>query len=349
MANEITKKSYETGLDKITNTFLPSVVDSLRGVGLETNDYQKQCMVGALQKMNDLRKKWDGSVTEWRALDATSIKNTLIQIAESELSVTSFPTEASIVLRGDQFTFSPQGEGWRKLVEKYGIGVKRVHEPWLVREKDDFKYPHFKGISIEPPEWTPKGSGKVVRVVYPVEMVTGEVQYLIAEREEVKTNLLMAIGNNLIKKEDRETKNSIFAKAKDMTLEQILADKDICIKGKLSAAWNGPSQENMIVRKMKNNALKNFPKDYHNTFVATAMEDIASNEEVEQAPTQVIDMTADTDSRREIDTEAMSTKKPAVSDFEEKPVPFPTKAKEETKKPYEKPVMQEVTPEDMPF
>ncbi len=342
MANELTKKAFETGLDKVTNTYLPSVVQSLKGVGLETNDYQKQCMVGALQKMNDLRKGWDGSIKEWNKLDQTSIKNTLIQIAESELSVTSFPCEASIVLRGDQFTFSPQGEGWRKLVEKYGIGVKKVHEPWLVREKDEFKYPHFKGISIEPPEWTPKGTGKVIRIVYPVEMTDGSVQYLISEREEVKTNLLMAISNNLIKKEDRQTRSDILAKAKDMTLEQILADKDICYRGKLSAAWNGPTQENMIIRKMKNNALKNFPKDYHNTFVTSVMEETVTNEDYEQAPAQVIDLTADEDAKKEVDTQAMSKRTPAVTDFEDAPKAAPEPKKEEPREPAPE-------PEDFPF
>lgn len=341
MATEaVAKKTFETGLDKVTNTYLPSVVQSLKNVGLETNDYQKQCMIGALQKMNDLRKSSDG-VKEWSKLDQTSIKNTLIQIAESELSVTSFPCEASIVLRGDQYTFSPQGEGWRKLVEKYGIGVKKVHEPWLVREKDEFKYPHFKGISIEPPEWTPKGTGKVIRVVYPVEMTDGEVQYLIAEREEVKTNLLMAINNNLMKKEDKQTKAEILAKAKDMTLEQILADKDIIIRGKVSAAWSGPTSENMIIRKMKNNALKNFPKDYHNTFVTTMMEDVEENGDIEQTPSQVIDLTADEDSKKEVDTEAMSNKKPSVSDFEETPTPAPKKE--------DKSVPPEVSQDELPF
>lgn len=344
MANELTKKTFETGLDKVTNTFLPSVVQSLKGVGLETNDYQKQCMVGALQKMNDLRKSWDGTVKDWNKLDQTSIKNTLIQIAESELSVTSFPCEASIVLRGDQFSFSPQGEGWRKLVEKYGIGVKKIHEPWMIREKDEFKYPHFKGISIEPPEWTPKGVGKVIRIVYPVEMTDGSVQYLISEREEVKTNLLMAISNNLIKKEDRQVRSEILAKAKDMTLEQILADKDICFKGKLSAAWNGPTQENMIIRKMKNNALKNFPKDYHNTFITAVMEEATSNDDIEQAPTQVIDLTADEDVKKEVDTQAMSKKQPAVSDFEDTPKPAPAPKKEEPRQP-----VSNADPEDFPF
>lgn len=344
MATEaVTKKTFETGLDKVTNTYLPSVVQSLKNVGLETNDYQKQCMIGALQKMNDLRKSWDGSVKEWNKIDQTSIKNTLIQIAESELSVTSFPCEASIVLRGDLYTFSPQGEGWRKLVEKYGIGVKKVHEPWLVREKDEFKYPHFKGISIEPPEWTPKGTGKVIRVVYPVEMTDGEVQYLIAEREEVKTNLLMAINNNLMKKEDRQTKADILAKAKDMTLEQILADKEICLRGKVSAAWSGPTSENMIIRKMKNNALKNFPKDYHNTFVTSMMEEVEENGDIEQTPTQVIDLTADEDSKKEVDHEAMAKKLPSVSDFEEAPTPAPKK--EDKSVPFD----NQLDGEDIPF
>lgn len=344
MGNEITK-TFKTGLDKVTNTFLPSVVESLSDVGLETNDYQKQCMMGALTKMNELRKVYDYATKtyitkDWKDLDSTSIKNTLIQVAESELSLSAFPAEASVVLRGTQFTFAPQGEGWRKLTQKYGVGVKNIYEPWLVREKDDFKYPHFKGLEIQPPEWTPKGAGKVIRVVYPVEMQDGKVQYLIAEREDVKTNLLMAISNNMLK--DPKGRDEILEKAKNMTLDQILADKEIIFKGNLSAAWKGASCEQMLIRKMKNNALKNFPKDYHNTFVSSAMGDLGSHDDIE-ATAAVIDMTADEDSKTEIVEQAMSEKKPSVSDFE---TPRPTPKPQPKPQPQEEP---ESVDEDLPF
>ncbi len=35
------------------------------------------------------------------------------------------------------------------------------------------------------PEWGPTGKGKVVRVVYPIEMSDGTIEYHIAEREDV--------------------------------------------------------------------------------------------------------------------------------------------------------------------
>ena len=118
----------------------------------------------------------------------------------------------------------------------------------------------------------------------------------------------------------------IEALDKDWTfVKASIADKDICIRGKVSAAWSGPTSENMIIRKMKNNALKNFPKDYHNTFVTSMMEDVEENGDIEQTPSQVIDLTADEDSKKEVDNEAMAKKLPSVSDFEETPTPAPKK------------------------
>ena len=44
----------------------------------------------------------------------------------------------------------------------------------------------------------PTGKGKVVRVVYPIEMSDGTIEYHIAEREDVVKNLIAHINQNLM-------------------------------------------------------------------------------------------------------------------------------------------------------
>lgn len=92
-----------------------------------------------------------------------------------------------------------EGDGNDAILRQFGVNVKKVHPVWKVREGDIFSYPKHRGLETVPPEWEEVGQSlKVVRVVYPVEMNDGSVEYLIAERESVKTNLFAHIRNNLM-------------------------------------------------------------------------------------------------------------------------------------------------------
>src|SRR5690606_8989357 len=127
---------------------------------------------------------------------------------------------------------------------RFGRGVKHVHQFWLVREDDDFQYPTYEGIELTPPKWTPKGTGKVIRVVYPIEKKSGNIEYHIAEREDVIKNLIAHINNNLMNEtfgiaknrfeatakqraEIQEKKNEIIEKAKGLGLDGALADPEL--------------------------------------------------------------------------------------------------------------------------
>lgn len=61
----------------------------------------------------------------------------------------------------------------------------------------------------------PTGKGKVVRVVYPIEMSDGTIEYHIAEREDVVKNLIAHINQNLM----NET-FGIAKKKKDASYQQ---------------------------------------------------------------------------------------------------------------------------------
>jgi hypothetical protein len=149
-----------------------------------------------------------------------------------------------------------------------------------------FVYPRHKGIEVTPPEWEEKGlSQKVVRVVYPLKLKDGTFQYLIAERDAVKTNLFAHVRKNLTnetfdilkgnnskgkpktrydataeeKKQIDARKEEIFdALKKCETLEDMLSCE--LAKPYISAAWLD-TPESMFVRKMRNNAVKKYPKN----------------------------------------------------------------------------------------
>ena len=129
-----------------------------------------------------------------------------------------------------------------------------------------------------PPEWEQRGeSEKVARVVYPILLTDGTMQYLIAERESVKVNLFAHIRNNLMnetfgicasryratdaqKAEIEARKEEIYNALRECkTLDEMLACP--VARPYISAAWLD-TPEAMIIRKMRNNAIKKYPKDF---------------------------------------------------------------------------------------
>ena len=69
----------------------------------------------------------------------------------------------------------------------------------------------------------------------------------------------------------KDIRQNIIDKINDYTLEQLFADKDI--QRFISPAWkNGSSKEDMILRKMQNNATKKYPKNFENAFISEAYE-----------------------------------------------------------------------------
>ena len=209
-----------------------------------------------------------------------------------------------------------EGDGNDAILRQFGVGVKKVHTVWLVKEGDLFVYPKHKGMEMTPPEWEEKGqSQKVIRIVYPVEMVDGHVEYLISERESVKTNLFAHVRNNLMnetfgivtgtkKQGNKEVprtrydatpdeKKQIDAKKEEIysalrnceTLEDMLSCE--IAKPFISAAWLD-TPEAMVVRKMRNNAIKKYPKDFN----AIASQSLVQMDETYQQVQEEIDQNA---------------------------------------------------------
>lgn len=262
--------------------------------GLMFDDYSKQCVMAAMSAIYGLVTS---SKSAMENLQGSNLRQVIGQVAGLKLNANAVPRECYFQLRNKQdadgnwhkeVELGIEGDGNDAILRQFGVGVKKVHPVWMVREGDIFTYPRHKGLETTPPEWEERGeSQRVVRVVYPVEMNDGRVEYLISERESVKTNLFAHVRNNLMnetfgfvtgktsKGKDRtrydatqEEKEKIEAKKKEIyaalkecqTLDEMLSCD--AARPYISAAWLDTS-ESMIVRKMRNNAVKKYPKNFN--------------------------------------------------------------------------------------
>ena len=286
------KQDFNTALSLYTNRFVGLLKTDFQEAGIEFDDYSKQCVVAAMSSIYQLVQS---NKADMNQLNNSTLRNVLGQVSSLRLNANAMPRECYFTLRKRQnakgdweqvVELGIEGDGNDALLRQFGNEVDKVYPVWLVKEGDEFTYPKRKGIEVEPPTWEEKGlSQKVIRVVYPVKLKDGTIEYLIAERESVKTNLIAHIRNNMMnetfgfvtgknsKGKDRtrydatdEEKAKIKAKKNEImeavrkceTLEDMLNCE--VARPYISAAWLD-TPEQMFVRKMRNNAIKKFPKN----------------------------------------------------------------------------------------
>lgn len=279
---EQTPATYRTGLTKLNDTFMPMVESQLYDNGIQMTEYQRTCVMNSISSINEMLLKEGLTVNQ---IDQSNLTQILLTVASLQLNSAATPREVYFIKRGESrgqgnakatvIEMGIEGDGNDALLSRFGRGIKKVHRHWEVKEDDDFTYMSYTGINVTPPTWVPKGSGKVVRVVYPLEYEDGQIEYFICEREDVKANLIAHMFNNLMwdkEKNDKKEKIRVFADAH--SLDDMLNDKDMQVLGKISPAWKDPqSREAMIVRKMRNRIVKKIPKDFSNAYVATKFEE----------------------------------------------------------------------------
>lgn len=309
MANELEVQKINTAISQWTNSVTNLVERDFELCGVPYDDYSKQCAMAAMTNIYQLVKDSD-KVNDLNGLDTSNLREIVGRAASLKLNANAVPRECYFQLRtkkvGKNYVqvveMGIEGDGNDALLRQFGNEVDKVYPVWLVKEGDEFTYPKRRGIEIVPPSWEEKGlSQKVVRVVYPVKLKDGTIEYLISERESVKTNLIAHIRNNLRnetfgiskdrysateeqKKQIKEKKNEIMESVKKC---EILEDMLNCEEAKpfISAAWLD-TPEQMFVRKMRNNAIRKFPKDL-NVMASSSllqMDDAykASREEIEE-------------------------------------------------------------------
>lgn len=307
--NEVAQKQeFTTGLSQWTNTITGLVSRDFEQNGVQYDEYSKQCAMNAMGAIFQLVQNTDK--VDMNNLNTSNLREVVAQCASLKLNANAMPREVFFQLRSKQVggqwvkmvEMGVEGDGNDALLRQFGNGIDTVYPVWLVKEGDDFTYPRRRGIEIEPAEWTPKGlSDKTVRVVYPVKLKDGTIDYLIAEREPVRTNLIAHIKNNMLnetfgicadrykatpkqKEEIKVKKAEILSAIRECeTLEDILNCE--VAKPYISAAWLD-TPEAMIIRKMRNNAIKKFPKNL-NSMASSSLLQLdetykASQEEIAQ-------------------------------------------------------------------
>ena len=277
------KQEMNTQLSYYTNQYIGLMERDFAEHGLVLNDYSKQCVMASMSAIYNLVTSSKAAMSN---LNGSNLRQIIGQVSSLQLNANAVPRECYFQLRNKQdangnwykeVEMRIEGDGNDALLRNFGVGVKKVYPVWLVKEGDEFTYPKHRGVEVTPPEWEEKGlSQKVIRVVYPVEMDGGKIEYMIAEREGVKGNLLAHVRNNLLnetfgicenkRKATDKQKAEIKAKKDEIisallgckTLEEMLACE--VARPYMSAAWRETS-EAMIIRKMRNNAIKKQPKD----------------------------------------------------------------------------------------
>lgn len=266
--------TYKSQLAKANDVFMPMIVDQLQGNGIVMSDYQRMVTLNAMTAISTVLNDNSLSIKD---VDSSNVTEILLKVASLELNASADPHEVYFIVRNKKdksgvkhptVEMNIEGDGNDALLSRFGRNVKNVFPYWVVREEDKFEYPKHQGIKMTPPSWDETGRGKVVRVVYPIEFVNGEVNYYIGEREDVKRNLLAHVANNLMW-DSGNTKKNFMEKAENMTLDEILNNDDLVKLGKISPAWSSPqARESMILRKMRNNVVKKIPKDFRSSFIA---------------------------------------------------------------------------------
>ena len=295
--NKTEKKEFKTNLTKVNEAYLPMITNQLENNNITLSEYSKSCVANAISAINNVL---DTNGVTWgdASLDTNGITQILLSVAALQLNATANPRECyfqvrNVAVKGadgkttvwkKKIEMGIEGDGFDALVSRFGRDVKKMYPHWLVREDDDFKYPRYAGLEMTPPEWNPKGTGKVVRVVYPIQSTDGTVDYYIAERADVKRNLIAHINNNMMnetfgvcadrykatdaqKVEIAEKKREILNKAKELDLDALLDSAEF--DKFISPAWKEEqSRESMVIRKMRNNITKKIPKDFSSSLQA---------------------------------------------------------------------------------
>lgn len=293
---EVAKVSeYTTAISQWSNELTGLVSRDFEACGVQFDEYSKQCAMAAMTNIFQLVKDSD-KVKDLNGLDSSNLREIIGRVASLKLNANAVPREIYFQLRtkkvGDDYLhvveMGIEGDGNDALLRNFGVGIDTVYPCWMVKEGDEFIYPKHKGVEMTPPEWVEKGeSSRVIHVVYPVKLKDGTFQFLIAERDSVKTNLFAHIRNNLMnetfgivsgkksngkertrydatpeeKKKIAEKKEEIYEALRNCeTVEDMLACKEA--RPYISAAWLD-TPESMIVRKMRNNAIKKYPKEYN--------------------------------------------------------------------------------------
>lgn len=280
---ELTVKTKTVSMMSAQKSYIDSIGKGLETIIGSATTYQALCGYNMLNSINALLTKDGLNHTKKDKVDQESINDAIKFAMVYQLNTDN--KEVFVIIRNvklkdgtwiKKVECKPQYKGQLKIIATYGRNVKKVYPEWIVREGDDFTYATFRGVEVEPPTWTPKSTdGKVVRVVVPIQYEDGFIDYRIAERESVATNIKFQIKQTLLSNNDAARLNAL---AKDMSLEQLLNDSTLAPY--INETYKGISNEEMIITKLIINATKRVAIEYSSALSRELLEKTYDNSDV---------------------------------------------------------------------
>ena len=326
MANELQEKQLSA-----TNQFQVKLIGEIektaQEIGTSFTDYGKRCMVNAYAALISQMKSQGISFND---VDGAMLRLAFQNVGYTELNFAAQPSECYFDFRKFKdangvyhytVAIKPQGAGNEKLVRKYGVQIRNLLPCWLIREGDEYTLPYWDGTTMTQPTWRPKGfDNKVIMVIYPLEKTNGRTEYLIATRESIKPNIVSQIRQNGLYAFKDSKQRDEFYRQLDEDAEKCNVDELIRLEKYrefLSPTYlSYGAREQMIIRKMQNNALKNYPKEYDSNAIREAVENMyEDNDDSLKEKAAVFDRDVVATVEKEV---AEESKEPPVADFEVK-------------------------------
>jgi hypothetical protein len=275
MKQDITKQSSSMLVH--SNAFIEKLSKYAEATKLDFDEYQKTCVANAIRKTDDMLAS---SGMSWNDLDVNNVFNVLQQIGFLRLNTSA--NEVALITRNQK-----RGDDWVKTLEAmvmsngndtilktFGQDVD-TFKSYDVFEGDDFTGVEYDGWEVKLPKFKPNfKSRKVLYAVYIIRKTDGEFEVAISEREDAKVSLIAHAKSNMGKDVDED----LLRELSKLSLDEILGDKkwlDYKLKSKygdrplFSPAWTNPmNTEKMISRKLRNHAIRRYPKNFDKTEIA---------------------------------------------------------------------------------
>lgn len=272
----------------VQNQYIDKLRAYAKSTELDFNDYQKTCVQNAIRTVDPMLKQ--NGIT-WNDLDVNNVMNVLQQIAF--LKINPSASEVGLILRNQK-----QGDSWNKVLEaqimgngndtilrNFGVDVKDV-KSYEVYDGDEFEGVITDGWETKLPRHIPKyKSNKVKYSVYLIRKRNGEIDVSISEREDAKISLLANAKQN-------GADEKVLRELSKLSLDEILSDEKWLnyqivktYQGKenktplFNPSYTSPiSSEKMIARKLRNHAIRRYPKDFGREEVAEIYEQTFEDE-----------------------------------------------------------------------
>lgn len=267
------EESLKTAAAKLTNLYMTEVTNLNAVVGVPVDDDAKRCATNALVQLCA-----DIGAEGVQLLPKHQLVKVLQFVTINHLDV--FSGQVFIDKRKDKtgnyvsINATPMGNAYEIMTARFGVNVKTIHPARIVHEGDELELPQYEGLKATPikHKTTLKGlSGKAIAIYYIIEKTDGTLEYAISTREQVASNLKAHILNNALRDANFK-RDELMKELENMTLDDILTSKEL--SGLISPSYRSPAtREQMIITKMKKNALLHYTRDLGNKSAAAAAVD----------------------------------------------------------------------------